>query len=211
MPKTTSTSHNTLDSHRWFATARPSLATGGTPGGALGVPHGDDDLASGASFFQITDRLGDLAQRERSVDHRRKLARFEELPQEGHRVFLVWHREVRGRQLAHERGEDNQFEDAGEASQPAARPLPEAIVPDEHVLPTGGEDAPAIRERTVTWDIEDQIVALTASGVILLGVVEEAVRAQRSDHLQFPRAIHAGDPCSMRFRDLHGEGAHATA
>jgi hypothetical protein len=44
--------------------------------------HGDDNFSSSVSFFQITDGLGDLAQRVRPVDDRCDLAGFDELPQD---------------------------------------------------------------------------------------------------------------------------------
>jgi len=58
--------------------------------------HGDDDFSSGVSLFQITDGLGDLAQRVRSVDDRCDLSGFKKLFQ-NNQILLVWFL----RQVAH--------------------------------------------------------------------------------------------------------------
>ena len=68
--------------------------------GLLG--HGDDDLPSSLSRFQIADRLGNLAQRERPVDDRRDLPGFDELLQDDQAVSGVLGA-AEGMQLAHER------------------------------------------------------------------------------------------------------------
>ena len=53
------------------------------------VSNGDDDLPSSLSRFQVVDRLGDLAQRERPVDYRRDLPLFDQLLQEDESVSGV--------------------------------------------------------------------------------------------------------------------------
>ena len=125
--------------------------------------QGDDDFSLSVSLCQISDGFGDLPQRVRSVDDRCELPGLEEPLQDGHLVLLARHREVRevrGRQLAHERRERHQFEEARDASEPAAGPLPEAIVSYEYVFPIGGEDASTIRKRMVAGDVEDQVVEI---------------------------------------------------
>src|SRR5215211_3453535 len=62
----------------------------------------------------------------------------------------------------------------------------------------------------VPRNIEDEIVALAALGKVLLGVINDLVCADRLDHLQFPRAVHAGHVRSVRLGKLHGEGTHTT-
>src|SRR3712207_7717849 len=63
----------------------------------------------------------------------------------------------------------------------------------------------------VARNIDDEIVALPALGEVLLGVINNLVCAERSDHIQFPRAVHAGHVRSVRLGKLHGEGSHTTA
>src|SRR5215217_1429370 len=41
--------------------------------------HGDDDLSSGVSFFQVPDGIGDLGERVGPVDDRCDLPRFDEV------------------------------------------------------------------------------------------------------------------------------------
>ena len=50
------------------------------------ISHGDDDLPSNLSRFQVADRLGNLAQGERPVDDRRELPGFDELLQDDQAV-----------------------------------------------------------------------------------------------------------------------------
>ena len=47
-------------------------------------------------------------------------------------------------------------------------------------------------------------------GEVLLGVIDDLVRANRSDHVHVPRAAHAGHVRSERFGDLDGERANAS-
>lgn len=153
--------------------------------------HCDDDLASSVFLFKITDGLGDLGERVRPVDDRCDLSDLEKLLQDDHPGLLVRHREVWGRYLAHERRERDQSQDAGHASEPPAGSLSEAIVSDEHVFSIRGEDTSTSRKRIVPGDIEDQVVALTTLGKVLLGVVDDVVRPERSDHLQFLCVVDA--------------------
>ena len=51
--------------------------------------HGDDELASGPSFLEVANGLGNLGQRVGPVDHRGELPRFDELG-EGDQVGLGW-------------------------------------------------------------------------------------------------------------------------
>jgi hypothetical protein len=50
--------------------------------GEAELSHGDDDLPSGLSRLQISNRLGNLAQRERPVDDRRHLPGFDQVLQD---------------------------------------------------------------------------------------------------------------------------------
>jgi len=46
--------------------------------------------------------------------------------------------------------------------------------------------------------------------VLFLGVVDDVVSAERSDHLHVPRAAHAAHLGIEGLGDLHGEGPHAS-
>src|SRR3954468_7722465 len=58
--------------------------------------------------------------------------------------------------------------------------------------------------------IEHHVVTLRALGEVLARVVDDLVRAKRTNHLDVPRAADAGHARSERLRDLHGERANAT-
>src|SRR5688572_25322053 len=62
----------------------------------------------------------------------------------------------------------------------------------------------------VPRNIEDEIVELAPLGEVLLVVIDDLVCADRSDHVQFLSAIHAGHFCSERLGELHSEGTHPT-
>jgi hypothetical protein len=57
--------------------------------------------------------------------------------------------------------------------------------------------------------LEDEIEALATLGEVLLGVVDDVVCAERSDHVHVPRAAHAGHLGAERLGDLHGERPYA--
>src|SRR4029450_6986246 len=80
--------------------------------------HVDDDLASGLSRLQVADRLGHLAQRERPVDDRRDLPGFDQLFHDDEAVSGVLGA-AEGMQLAHERSDHHQLDEATEAPDPA--------------------------------------------------------------------------------------------
>src|SRR5207245_5570808 len=72
------------------------------------------------------------------------------------------------------------------------------------------EDAPAIRPRPAPGDIEHQVIALPTSGEVLLGVVDDVVRAKRSGDVDVPGAADGGHLRTERLGDLDGERAHAS-
>ena len=84
--------------------------------------HGDDDFSSGVSLFEITDGLGDLAQRVRPVDDRCDLAGFDEVL-ESDQVLVVLRRDERAQLLAHERGQHERPDLAIGASEPPSSPF----------------------------------------------------------------------------------------
>ena len=58
--------------------------------------------------------------------------------------------------------------------------------------------------------IEKQVVTLPALGEILLGVINDPIRADGSDHVHIPRTAYAGHLCAERLGDLHRERTHAS-
>jgi hypothetical protein len=76
---------------------------------------------------------------------------------------------------------------------------------DEDERPLGGEHAPDVRRRLAPRQLEDEIVALPTLGEVLVGVVDDVVCADRSDHVHVPRAAHAGHFGAEGLGNLHGE------
>src|SRR5215216_3090309 len=161
----------------WTATA------GDRPGGS----DGDHDLPSGVAGLQVADGLGRLAQLVGPVDHRRDLARLDEPPQEPQVVPALLGLE-QGEALAHQREQDQRLDQAVQGADPAAVGL--AAARDQH--PPGGEGPPAVPRRAGTGQLEQQVVPLAAAGGVLPGVVDDVVGADGADHVQVPRAAHAG-------------------
>jgi len=58
--------------------------------------------------------------------------------------------------------------------------------------------------------IEDKVVTLPTLGKVLLGIIDDLVCADRSDHVHVPRAADAGHVRAERLGDLHGERPHAS-
>src|SRR5215212_3283109 len=92
--------------------------------------HGDDDLSTNVSVFEIADRLRRLAQRIRPVDHRREGAGLDELLEEPQVLFVWVHREA-SHLLAHERRQHERFDEAFHGSDPTTVRFSETV-PDEY-------------------------------------------------------------------------------
>src|SRR5450755_4212420 len=58
--------------------------------------------------------------------------------------------------------------------------------------------------------VENDVVTPITRGEILLGVIDDSVRADRPDHVHIARTAYAGDVRAETLRDLHGECAHAS-
>jgi len=67
-----------------------------------------------------------------------------------------------------------------------------------------------VRQRTIATSVENHVVAALTVSELVTGVVDDMICADRSDHLHFLSAADAGHLCSVRFRNLHGEGSHAS-
>ena len=175
-------------------------------GRSTGGSHGDDDLSPGVALFEVPDGRGDFAQRIRPVDDRRDLPRLDELLHDL-QVLPAAFRFRNGLSLWRTNG-DSAIALIDAATGPNQRPRPFPAAQDER--PLRGERAPEVRRRAVSRQLEDEIVLLPAPGEVLLGVVDDVVRAERADQVHVPRAAHAGHLRSERLRDLHREGAHAS-
>src|SRR5882672_1046857 len=58
--------------------------------------------------------------------------------------------------------------------------------------------------------VENQIVALVARSEIRSSVINNFIRADRSDHIQIPGTANAGHVGAERLGDLHRERTHAS-
>src|SRR2546428_2171307 len=62
----------------------------------------------------------------------------------------------------------------------------------------------------IAYAVKNKIVTLVAGSVIVLGVIDDFVSADRLDQIQIPRAADAGHVRAERLADLHCECAHAS-
>src|SRR5271157_5013582 len=58
--------------------------------------------------------------------------------------------------------------------------------------------------------VENQVITLPTLGEILLGVINDVICADGSDHVHIPRTAHASNLCTERLGDLHSERTHAS-
>src|SRR5712691_556227 len=58
--------------------------------------------------------------------------------------------------------------------------------------------------------VENHIVTLPAFGEIFFGVINDVIRAERSNHIHISRTTYTGHIRAERFRDLHREGSHTS-
>src|SRR6266508_2591559 len=98
-------------------------------------------------------------------------------------------------QLAHERCHHHQLDEATEAPDPAMARSSVLVVPDEDVRPLGTEPASGGRPWMGPGDVDDDVMALAALGEILARVVNDAVRADRQEHVELPGSIYRGHLC----------------
>ena len=82
------------------------------------------------------------------------------------------------------------------------------IVADQDVRPVRGQRASDVPPTMVPGDVEDDVVALVASGEVLLRVVDDPVGADRPDRVELPGSVHARHVRPVRLRELHRERSH---
>jgi hypothetical protein len=58
-------------------------------------------------------------------------------------------------------------------------------------------------------EIENQVVASSAPGEILLRMINDPIGPEGSDHFHISGTAHAGHVCAERLGDLHGERSYA--
>src|ERR1700687_2222103 len=58
--------------------------------------------------------------------------------------------------------------------------------------------------------VEDEVIALSALGEVLSGVVDDVVSADGADHVHVLGAAHSSHLGAKRFGDLHGECTKAS-
>src|SRR5271170_6963159 len=62
----------------------------------------------------------------------------------------------------------------------------------------------------IPYGVEKKAVTLPTRGEILLGVVNDPICADGSNHVHIPGTAYAGHICAERLRDLHSERTHAS-
>src|SRR5215472_11938812 len=80
----------------------------------------------------------------------------------------------------------------------------------DHTDALGIQDTPQGGQRMVPHVVENQVVSLPALGEILLGVIDDAIRAEGLHHVHILRAADAGHLRAERLGDLHSERAHTS-
>src|SRR4051812_19434253 len=168
---------------------------------AFCASHGDDNLSLGVSFSLVPKRFGDLTQLVAPIDDRRDLFGLDELLQDSQVLPVVPHDE-HPHALAHERRQQKRLDLTSEP-----KPTTEVRDPDQDVRPSRGQRPSAVREWTVSDQVEHHVVAPLGLGEVLLRVVDDPAGAERADQVDVPRAADAGHVSSKRLRDLHGERA----
>jgi hypothetical protein len=72
-----------------------------------------------------------------------------------------------------------------------------------------GERAAQPGQRWVAGDVEDEVVAASAVGEVLAGVVDDVVGSQGPDQVCLAGAAHGGDLGTESLRELHGVASNA--
>src|ERR1035437_3713699 len=62
----------------------------------------------------------------------------------------------------------------------------------------------------IRHEVENQVVVLSTFREILLGVINDVICADGSDHVNVPRTAHARNFRTERFGDLHSERTHTS-
>jgi hypothetical protein len=62
----------------------------------------------------------------------------------------------------------------------------------------------------IPYGVENQVVTLPAPGEILLGVINDPICADGSNHVHIPCTAYAGHIRAERLGDLHSERTHAS-
>src|SRR5215207_11755310 len=78
----------------------------------------------------------------------------------------------------------------------------------QHVCPIGCERTLAFGPPAVPRQIQDEVVALDTAREVLLRVVDDAVHADRAQHVELPSGIHTGHFRSKRLGELKCERPH---
>ena len=97
----------------------------------------------------------------------------------------------------------------GERTSPATMrsmgPNARSVFPDAMTSVPVGQCTPAVGQRPIANEIEQQVVALAGARKVFASVINDGVRADRSDHLDAVRAVHASHVRSECSGDLHGK------
>ena len=77
------------------------------------------------------------------------------------------------------------------------------------MVPSGVITCAHVEEVVIADVVEDEVVALRAFGEVVLGVVDDVIRAERAHELHIAGAADAGHLGAERLGDLHGVCADA--
>ncbi len=127
----------------------------------------------GMSLGEVAHGLGQLAQRILAVDERGQFASFEKLVHEK-QIFSIHVRDEEGDCLAGAQGSQADLEDVSQRSDETI-PLRPA---DEDEGRIRVQDAPEVSPRAASRDVKHQVVAPSAAGEVLPGVVDHMVGAE---------------------------------
>jgi hypothetical protein len=68
-----------------------------------------------------------------------------------------------------------------------------------------------VRQATVCYGVDDEVVTLSAAREVLLCVIDDPWGPQRAHQIDVPRTAYAGNVGTERSGDLHGECANASS
>jgi len=139
------------------------------------------------------------------VDYGPDLARLEALGEDGEVISVLEHDE-RPQSLPDEGRQQHRPQLPMNASEPS----PTGFGADDHERSPGGERPAKASQRPMPSGIEDDVVAMTAVGDVLAGLVDHLIGADRPNEVHLRCAGDAGDLRSEGLGDLHRVGPHAS-
>jgi len=175
------------------------------PGHLGRLGNGDHDFAAGVAGFDMTNSFCYFGQRIGSIDHGAHFPCLNQIGEKG-QIFAIDF----GEQAGH-------FLIAKTRPNCVLKQMREQI----HCAPVGAtaaagdvcaarlDSAQAVLERSIAYEIKEQIVALGCTCEILMGVVDHFVGSDRPEQFDIPGAAHPCDMRPKRFSNLQGKSSYA--